>query len=159
MPVLALGLAGALLTALALVQAVLLGLALATSGAAYGLMLAVDDPPLDVRAAGVAAGLLIVGELVGWSRELCDDDARRAGRRVAAARCGSPRSGSARCSSAGPSSRLVDRARRRGAAPSRRSARRAAACRAAPSPARGGSRRIGAGVRATWRPSGGLSGR
>ena len=70
MPVLALGLAGALLTALALVQAVLLGLALATSGAAYGLMLAVDDPPLDVRAAGVAAGLLIVGELVGWSHEL-----------------------------------------------------------------------------------------
>jgi hypothetical protein len=69
-PVLALGLAGALLTALALVQAVLLGLALATSGAAYGLILAVDDPPLDVRAAGVAAGLLIVGELVGWSREL-----------------------------------------------------------------------------------------
>jgi hypothetical protein len=69
-PVLALGLAGTLLTALALVQAVLLGLALATSGAAYGLILAVDDPPLDVRAAGVAAGLLIVGELVGWSREL-----------------------------------------------------------------------------------------
>jgi hypothetical protein len=70
MPVLALGLAGALLTALALAQAVLLGLALATSGAAYGLILAVDDPPLDARAAGVAAGLLIVGELVGWSREL-----------------------------------------------------------------------------------------
>ena len=36
MTVLALGLAGALLTAQALVQAVLLGLALATSGAAYG---------------------------------------------------------------------------------------------------------------------------
>jgi hypothetical protein len=70
MPVLALGLAGALVTALALVQAVLLGLALATSGAAYGLTLAVDDPPLDTRAAGVAAALLIVGELVGWSREL-----------------------------------------------------------------------------------------
>ena len=70
MPVLGLGLAGALLTAVALVQPLLLGLALATSGAAYGVLLAVDDPQLDTRAAGVAAGLLIVGELVGWSREL-----------------------------------------------------------------------------------------
>ena len=69
-PVLVLGLAGALLTAVALVQPVILGLALATSGAGYGIMLAVDDPPLDVRAAGVAAALLIAGELVGWSREL-----------------------------------------------------------------------------------------
>ena len=38
--------------------------------ARYAGLLAVDDPPLDARAAGVAAALLVVGELVGWSREL-----------------------------------------------------------------------------------------
>jgi hypothetical protein len=37
---------------------------------AYAVLLAVDDPPLDARAAGVAAALLVTGELVGWAREL-----------------------------------------------------------------------------------------
>ena len=33
-------------------------------------MLTIDEPPLDSRAAGVAAALLVVGELSGWAREL-----------------------------------------------------------------------------------------
>ena len=68
--VLALGVAGALLTGAAVVWPVLLYLALAVSGSGYGLYLAVDEPPLDVRVAGVAACLLVIGELVGWAREL-----------------------------------------------------------------------------------------
>ena len=46
--VLALGVAGAALTAAAVVWPVLLYLALAVSGSGYGLHLAVDEPPLDV---------------------------------------------------------------------------------------------------------------
>ena len=64
--VLALGVAGAALTAAAVVWPVLLYLALAVSGSGYGLHLAVDEPPLDVRVAGVAACLLVTGELVGF---------------------------------------------------------------------------------------------
>ena len=70
MPVLAVGVAGAVLTVVALVWPVLLGLALAVSGSAYAVLLSIDEPPLDVRAAGVAAALLVVGELCGWAREL-----------------------------------------------------------------------------------------
>jgi hypothetical protein len=69
-PVLAVGVAGAVLTVVALVWPVLLGLALAVSGSAYAVLLAIDEPQLDVRAAGVAAALLVVGELGGWAREL-----------------------------------------------------------------------------------------
>jgi hypothetical protein len=68
--VLALGLAGAALTAVAQLRAVALGPALALSGAAYAALLLVERPPLDARAAGVAAALLLVGELTGWAREL-----------------------------------------------------------------------------------------
>jgi hypothetical protein len=68
--VLAAGAAGALATAVALRLPAALGLALVLSGGAYGLLLAIDDPPLDARAAGVAAALLVTGELVGWAREL-----------------------------------------------------------------------------------------
>ena len=67
---LAAGAAGALATAVALRLPTLLGPALVLSGGAYGLLLGIDDPPLDARAAGVAAALLVVGELVGWAREL-----------------------------------------------------------------------------------------
>lgn len=69
-PVLAAGLAGAGATAAAFVWPVLLGPALAASAAAYATLLAIDEPPLDTRAAGVAAALLVVGELTGWAREL-----------------------------------------------------------------------------------------
>ena len=61
---------GALATAVALRLPTLLGPALVLSGTAYGLLLGIDDPPLDARAAGVAAALLVIGELVGWAREL-----------------------------------------------------------------------------------------
>ena len=67
---LAAGVAGAVATAVALRLPTALGLALVLSGGAYGLLLAIDDPPLDARAAGVAAALLVSGELVGWAREL-----------------------------------------------------------------------------------------
>ena len=67
---LAVGLVGSFLTAAALLRPVLLGPALGASGAAYGVLLAVDEPPLDARAAGVAVALLVTGELVGWAREL-----------------------------------------------------------------------------------------
>ncbi len=70
LPVLAVGLLGALGTAIALWQAVVLGPALVASAGAYAVLLALDDPPLDARAAGVAACLLVCGELVGWAREL-----------------------------------------------------------------------------------------
>ena len=69
-PVLVLGLIGALLTAAAVEWPTLLVLALAVSGSAYGLHLGIDEPPLDVRVAGVAACLVVVGELVGWAQEL-----------------------------------------------------------------------------------------
>jgi hypothetical protein len=69
-PVVVLGAAGTALTAGALLRPVLLGLALASLVGAYAALLAIDEPPLDMRAAGVAAALLLVGELVGWFREL-----------------------------------------------------------------------------------------
>ena len=69
-PVLALGIAGTALTGAAIVWPVVLGPALAALAAAYAVLLLVDDPPLDTGAAGLAAALLVVGELVGWAREL-----------------------------------------------------------------------------------------
>ena len=67
---LALGALGALGTGIALWRAVVLGPALVASAGAYAVLLAIDEPPLDARAAGVAAALLATGELVGWAREL-----------------------------------------------------------------------------------------
>lgn len=64
------GLAGAGAAGASVVWPTALGPALALSGGAYALLLAIDDPPLDSRAAGVAAVLVVVGELVGWGREL-----------------------------------------------------------------------------------------
>jgi hypothetical protein len=69
-PVLAAGLVGAAATAVAFVWPVVLMPALAASAAAYAALLAIDEPPLDTRAAGVAAALLVVGELTGWAQEL-----------------------------------------------------------------------------------------
>jgi len=66
----ALGLTGGLLTGVALAWPIVLGPALATLACAYLALLLIDEPPLDTRAAGVAAALVVVGELVGWSREL-----------------------------------------------------------------------------------------
>jgi hypothetical protein len=68
--VLTLGGLGAVLTGAALVWPVVLGFALGVSGGAYALLLVIDEPQLDARAAGVAALLLVVGELAGWAREL-----------------------------------------------------------------------------------------
>lgn len=68
--VLAGGLLGALGTGLALFWPSLLGPALGASAGAYAVLLVVDNPPLDARAAGVATALVVIGELVGWSREL-----------------------------------------------------------------------------------------
>jgi hypothetical protein len=65
-----LGVLGALLTAAALWRPVALGPALAALGSAYAALLLVDEPPLDTRAAGLAMALVVVGELVGWAREL-----------------------------------------------------------------------------------------
>ena len=56
--------------------------ALAASAASYALLLAVEDPPLDARAAVVAAALLVTGELVGWALELAAAIARRARHRL-----------------------------------------------------------------------------
>ena len=67
---LAVGLLGSLGTAAGLVRPSALGAGLVTSGSAYALLLAIDDPPLDTRAVAVAVSLLVVGELAGWSREL-----------------------------------------------------------------------------------------
>jgi len=68
--VIGLGLVGAALTAAAVVVPVFLGPALAAIAGAYVALLLIDDPPLDTRAAGVATALVVVGELVGWAREL-----------------------------------------------------------------------------------------
>ena len=67
---LSLGVLGTLGTGVALWRAVVLGPALVASAGAYAVLLAIDEPPLDARAAGVAAALLATGELVGWAREL-----------------------------------------------------------------------------------------
>lgn len=69
-PVLLVGLAGVVLVTVALAWPVVLGPALAALGGSYVVLLLIDDPPLDARAAGVAAALLAVGELAGWAREL-----------------------------------------------------------------------------------------
>jgi hypothetical protein len=69
-PVLALALAGTALTGAAVFWPIVLGPALAALAGAYATVLLIDDPPLDSRAAGLAAALVVVGELVGWSREL-----------------------------------------------------------------------------------------
>jgi hypothetical protein len=66
----ALGLVGAALTGFAVLWPVLLGPALAATAGAYVALLLIDDPPLDTRAAGLATALVVVGELVGWAREL-----------------------------------------------------------------------------------------
>ena len=66
----ALGLVGAVLTGVAVWQPVALGPALGAIGGAYAALLLVDEPPLDTRAAGIATALVVVGELVGWAREL-----------------------------------------------------------------------------------------
>jgi hypothetical protein len=68
--VMTLGGAGVVLTAVSLVWPVALGPGLAALAGAYAVLLAIDEPPLDARAAGLAALLLVVGELVGWAREL-----------------------------------------------------------------------------------------
>jgi hypothetical protein len=68
--VVGLGLAGAALTGAAVVAPVVLGPALAALAGAYVALLLIDEPPLDTRAAGVAMALVVVGELVGWAREL-----------------------------------------------------------------------------------------
>ncbi len=59
-----------MLTAVAVVRPLALGPALGTLGTAYAVLLLVDEPPLDTRAVGVAAALVVVGETVGWAREL-----------------------------------------------------------------------------------------
>lgn len=68
--VVTLGAIGVALTAAALVWPVALGPALASLAGAYAVLLAIDEPPLDARAAGLAALLVVTGELVGWAREL-----------------------------------------------------------------------------------------
>jgi hypothetical protein len=83
--VVGLGLVGAALTGAAVVVPVVLGPALAALGGAYVALLLIDDPPLDTRAAGVAMALVVVGELVGWARELTGatrDEPRNAWRRL-----------------------------------------------------------------------------
>lgn len=69
-PVLALGTTGAALTGAAVAWPAVLGPALSALAGAYAVALLVDDPPLDSRAAGLAAALVVTGELVGWAREL-----------------------------------------------------------------------------------------
>jgi hypothetical protein len=69
-PVLLAGAAGSAATLASLVWPGALGPALVTTGGAYAVLLAVDRPPLDSRAAAVAVALLVTGELVGWTREL-----------------------------------------------------------------------------------------
>jgi len=68
--VLAVGVLGALGVGVAVVWQPALGPALGALAGAYAILLVVDDPPLDGRAAGVATALVAIGELVGWSREL-----------------------------------------------------------------------------------------
>lgn len=69
-PVIGLGLVGAALTAVAVGVPILLGPALASLAGAYVALLLIDEPPLDTRAAGLAMALVVIGELVGWAREL-----------------------------------------------------------------------------------------
>lgn len=64
------GLAGTLVVGVALAWPAALGTGLALLGAAYALLLAIDTPPLDGRAAIVAAGVMVTGELATWSLEL-----------------------------------------------------------------------------------------
>lgn len=69
-PVLAAGLTGAGLVTLALLWPLLLAGGLTLLGGAYGVLLAVEEPPLDGRSVIVAAALLVVAGLVDWSVEL-----------------------------------------------------------------------------------------
>ena len=64
------GAGGSALVAASLLRPVTLAPGLLALGGAYGALLAIDDPPLDSRAAAVAVALVVVGELVGWAREL-----------------------------------------------------------------------------------------
>ena len=64
------GLVGCALTGAALAWPVLLGPGLVTLAGAYAILLVIDEPALDTRAVGVAAALVVVGELTGWAHEL-----------------------------------------------------------------------------------------
>lgn len=64
------GLGGALGVAVALIWPPALAAGLALSAAAYAILLAVDEPPLDGRAAVVATCLVLIAGLVDWSLEL-----------------------------------------------------------------------------------------
>jgi hypothetical protein len=63
---------GALMLAVGLVlrRAVAIPAALVLLGGSYGLLLTLDDVPLDRRAAAVSAGLFLVAELAYWVLEL-----------------------------------------------------------------------------------------
>ena len=67
---LGIGLTGAVAVAAALVWAPALPAAIVLPAAAYATLLAVDDPPLDGRAAVLAACLVAIAGLVDWSIEL-----------------------------------------------------------------------------------------
>ena len=69
-PVLAVCLGGTAATAVALAWPVALPAALVLPAAAYAIVLEVDDPPLDGRAAVLAAALVVLAGLVDWSIEL-----------------------------------------------------------------------------------------
>lgn len=64
------GLVGCALTGAALAWPVLLAPGLVTLAGAYAILLVIDEPALDTRAVGVAAALVVVGELTGWAHEL-----------------------------------------------------------------------------------------
>jgi hypothetical protein len=63
----------ALVAAAVLEWSPLVPVSLALVGAAYATHLALDDPPLDVRVAALAALLLLAAELAYWSLEEVDD--------------------------------------------------------------------------------------
>jgi hypothetical protein len=63
----------ALVAALVLEWSALVPVSLGLVGAAYATHLALDDPPLDPRAAALAASLLLAAELAYWSLEERDD--------------------------------------------------------------------------------------
>ena len=78
------------------------------------MLLAIDEPPLDARAA-VAALLLVAGELVGWARELGGTTRDEPGA-PGAARSGSPGRRPAARARVGLVIALVDRLRADGLA-------------------------------------------
>lgn len=69
-PVAGLALAGTAALPLALLWAPALTAVVALPGAAYATLLVLDDPPLDGRAALLAAGLVVTAGLADWSLEL-----------------------------------------------------------------------------------------